>query len=161
MSIVRRVAATNVCLCSLQLVGLFSHCSNVSVCVRVAYALLCHSIEVVLLSMLITAVGHWQLLFYSDLVQFRRSYNWLFIHCCCHFSLTCRCTWLPALALQRQCAAIIMTALRSRCGHYIFVLWFLSSFLFLISAVADWISTIRWLGLPYALGPHGVVLVRI
>ena len=39
---------------------------------------------------------------------------------------------------------IIMAALRSRCGHYIFVL-FLSSFFFfppLISAVADWMSTI-------------------
>jgi len=38
-----------------------------------------------------------------------------------------------------------MAAVRSRCGHYIFVLWFLSSFLFiprLISAVADWMSTI-------------------
>jgi len=37
----------------------------------------------------------------------------------------------------------IMAALRSRCGHYIFVL-FLSIFLFprLISAVADWTSTI-------------------
>jgi len=40
-----------------------------------------------------------------------------------------------------------MAALRSRCGHYIFALWFLllsSSFLFprLISAVADWMSTI-------------------
>ena len=41
-----------------------------------------------------------------------------------------------------------MAALRSRCGHYIFAMWFLplSSFFFffhrLISAVADWISTI-------------------
>jgi len=39
-----------------------------------------------------------------------------------------------------------MAALRSRCEHYIFILWFLlSSFFFfprLISAVADWISTI-------------------
>jgi len=41
-----------------------------------------------------------------------------------------------------------MAALRSRCGHYIFALWFLLSsfFLFLfprlISAVEDWISTI-------------------
>ena len=43
-----------------------------------------------------------------------------------------------------------MAALRSRCGHYIFVLWFLlSSFFFLlflfprlISAVAEWMSTI-------------------
>jgi len=42
---------------------------------------------------------------------------------------------------------LIMAALRSRCGHYIFVLWFLlsSSFFFfprLISAVLDWMSTI-------------------
>jgi len=39
-----------------------------------------------------------------------------------------------------------MAALHSRCGHYIFALWFLllSSFFFprLISAVADWMSTI-------------------
>jgi len=39
-----------------------------------------------------------------------------------------------------------MAALRSRCGHYIFALWFLlsSSFFFsrLISAVGDWMSTI-------------------
>jgi len=37
--------------------------------------------------------------------------------------------------------------MRSRCGHYIFVLWFLSSFFFffiprLILAVVDWMSTI-------------------
>jgi len=37
-----------------------------------------------------------------------------------------------------------MAALRSRCGHYIFALWFLSSNFFprLISAAADWMSTI-------------------
>jgi len=38
-----------------------------------------------------------------------------------------------------------MAALRTRCGHYIFVLWFLSFFFFfprLFSAVADWMSTI-------------------
>jgi len=38
-----------------------------------------------------------------------------------------------------------MTALRSRYGHYVFALWFLlSSFFFarLISAVAEWMSTI-------------------
>jgi len=39
-----------------------------------------------------------------------------------------------------------MAALHSRCGHYIFALWFLSFFpsLFpcLMSAAADWISTI-------------------
>jgi len=47
---------------------------------------------------------------------------------------------------------LIMAALRSRCGHYIFALWFLlSSFLFtrLISAVADWLSTI----LPHMVWP--------
>jgi len=37
---------------------------------------------------------------------------------------------------------LFMTALRSRWGHYIFALWFLSFFPRLISAVADWISTI-------------------
>ena len=38
-----------------------------------------------------------------------------------------------------------MAALRNRAGHYIFTLWFLSSFFFfprLISAVTDWMSTI-------------------
>jgi len=41
---------------------------------------------------------------------------------------------------------IFMTALRSRCGHYIFALWLLSSFFFfihrLVSAVAEWMCTI-------------------
>ena len=40
---------------------------------------------------------------------------------------------------------IFMAALLSRCGRYIFALWFLLiSFIFsrLISAVADWMSTI-------------------
>jgi len=40
----------------------------------------------------------------------------------------------------------LMAALRSRCGHYIFALWFLPFFLSffprLISAVGDWMSTI-------------------
>jgi len=40
-----------------------------------------------------------------------------------------------------------MATLRSRCGHYIFVLWLLSSFFLsffprLISAAAEWMSTI-------------------
>jgi len=42
-------------------------------------------------------------------------------------------------------AAVIMAALRSRCGHYIFALRFLLSSSFfprLISAVGDWMSTI-------------------
>jgi len=30
--------------------------------------------------------------------------------------------------------AFIMAALRSRCGHYIFALWFLSIYLFLLLA---------------------------
>jgi len=46
-----------------------------------------------------------------------------------------------------------MAALRSRCGHYIFALWFLSIYLFfiprLISATADWMSTI----LPHMVWP--------
>jgi len=46
---------------------------------------------------------------------------------------------------------LVLAALCSRCGHYIFALWFLSSiFLFprLISAAADWMSTIldTWCG---------------
>jgi len=58
---------------------------------------------------------------------------------------------------------LVMAAVRSRCGHYIFALWFLLSsifyllsvtfFLRLFSAVADWVSTI----LPH----NGVALVRI
>ena len=52
----------------------------------------------------------------------------------------------------------IMAALRSRCGHYIFIMWFFillsSSFFFprLISAVTDCMSAIL---------PHMVALVRI
>ena len=47
---------------------------------------------------------------------------------------------------------VIMAALRSRCGHYIFPLWFLSFFFFiprLISAVVDWMSAYfyTWCGL--------------
>jgi len=49
----------------------------------------------------------------------------------------------------------VMAALRSRCGHYIFALWFLlllllSFFSRLISAVADWISPI----LPHMVWPQ-------
>jgi len=58
--------------------------------------------------------------------------------------------------LQRHTVLIntvIMTALRSRCGHYIFALWFLlllsSFFPRLISAIADWMSTI----LPHMVSP--------
>jgi len=47
----------------------------------------------------------------------------------------------------------IMAAVRSRCGHYIFLLFPSSFFPRLISAVADWMSTI--------LLHNGVALVRI
>ena len=49
---------------------------------------------------------------------------------------------------QRHCRfTVIMAALRGRCGHYIFALWFLLSssssfFPRLISAATDWMSTI-------------------
>ena len=49
---------------------------------------------------------------------------------------------------------LIMATLRSRCGHYIFALWFLCSIFLsffprLISAVGDWMSTI----LPHMVWP--------
>jgi len=58
-------------------------------------------------------------------------------------------------------SGFFMAALRSRCGHYIFALWFLSSMFYLlsffiprlISAVAAWMPTI--------LSTRGVALVRI
>jgi len=57
-----------------------------------------------------------------------------------------------------------MAALRSRCGRYIFALWFLlSSFFFLkkfprlISTVADWMSTI----LPHMVWPLCEFRIRI
>ena len=64
---------------------------------------------------------------------------WLFVSPMYYFCLTHTC--------------LVMAALRSRCGHYIFTLWFLlSSFFFiprLISAAADWMSTI----LPHMVWP--------
>ena len=71
--------------------------------------------------------------------------------------------WLTVVWLKRYVwtaldtnvwAVFVMAALRSRCGHYIFILWFLlsSSFSFfprLISAVGDWMSTI----LPHMVWP--------
>jgi len=51
-----------------------------------------------------------------------------------------------------------MAAVRSRCGHYIFALWFLSIYLFyssrLILAAADWMSTI----LPHMVWPYSANL---
>ena len=51
---------------------------------------------------------------------------------------------IPGAQCTCWSSCIIMAALRSRCGHYIFALWFVSSSFFprLISAVADWMSTI-------------------
>jgi len=51
----------------------------------------------------------------------------------------------------RYLCHLVKAALHSRCGQYIFVLWFLlsSSFPRLISAVADWMSTI----LPHMVWP--------
>jgi len=51
---------------------------------------------------------------------------------------------------------VIMVALCNRADHYIFALWFLSSFFFLsfpflISAVGDWMSTVL---------PHMVRIIR-
>ena len=49
---------------------------------------------------------------------------------------------------KSRLSMIVMAALRSRCGHYIFALWFLLSssscfFPRLISAIGDWMSTIK------------------
>jgi len=53
----------------------------------------------------------------------------------------------------QEASNILMAALRSRCEHYIFVLFLSSSFTFffprLISAVADWMSTV----LPHLVWP--------
>jgi len=54
---------------------------------------------------------------------------------------------------------LIMAALRSRCGHYYFVLWFLlSSYFFsrLFSAVAGWMSAI----LPHMVWPYATLGCR-
>jgi len=54
------------------------------------------------------------------------------------------CCSLPDDGLLYSCCSF-MVALWNRADHYIFILWFLSSVFFfprLISAVADWMSTI-------------------
>jgi len=70
----------------------------------------------------------------------------------CHFkgiseqSQTVLCGMKSLFVVCDVCDAnLFMAILCSRCGHYIFVLWFLSSSFFiprLISAVADWMCTI-------------------
>ena len=48
--------------------------------------------------------------------------NWLLVSVCCYF-VQCYFLWnLPGVALL---GILVMAALRSSCGHYIFVLWFL------------------------------------
>jgi len=48
---------------------------------------------------------------------------------------------------------VVIAALWNMAGHYIFMLWFLSSILFprLVSAVGDWMSTI----LPHHVWKYG------
>jgi len=76
---------------------------------------------------------------------------------------THRCTcllWPPCMAdadIIFSFCSLFMAALWNRAGHYIFALWFLLSFIFLsffffprlISAVAEWMSTI----LPHMVWP--------
>jgi len=53
---------------------------------------------------------------------------------------------------NRSTSGLVIAAMLSRCGHYIFALWFLSSIFFiprLISAVGDWMFTI----LPHMVWP--------
>jgi len=71
-------------------------------------------------------------------------------HCCVPFSQS------PAYRYSDKrrlfyFSRVIMAALRSRCGHYIFVLFLLllSFFPRLVSAVADWMFTI----LPHVMWP--------
>jgi len=53
------------------------------------------------------------------------------------------------------CVGLIMAALRSRCGHYIFALWFLSSIFFFSPNLGG-----RRLDV-YRTSTHDVALVRI
>jgi len=70
---------------------------------------------------------------------------WPFIVSCLWWLWWCTMVWL---SFQH---AVVTAALRSRCGHYIFALWFLSFFFFprLISVVGDWMSTM----LPHMVWP--------
>jgi len=68
---------------------------------------------------------------------------------CCRIGLLC---FQEAGRCMRQPNLSVMATLWNRAGHYIFAMWFLLSFLFfprLISAVADWMSTI----LPHMVWP--------
>ena len=63
--------------------------------------------------------------------------------------LTFNCHMNNIVARASVTANLIMAVLLSRCGHYIFVLLLSSFFPRLISAVADWESTI----LPHMVWP--------
>ena len=86
------------------------------------------------------------------------------VHKNCHLTVTAAVNSAAFVILRQAykrwqitwCIIIVfvMAALRSRCGHYIFALWFLYFFLLsffprLISAVGDWMSTI----LPHMVWP--------
>ena len=57
--------------------------------------------------------------------------------------------------MQQNFAVIIMATLRSRCGHYIFALWFLSIFLFSSPNRSGRILDV------YHTSTHDVALVQI
>jgi len=84
---------------------------------------------------------------------------------CCIVRISVLCTLFSVICYALQAplySLFIMAALRSRCGHYIFALWFLSIFYLLssffiprlISAAADWMSTI----LPHMVWPYSANL---
>ena len=65
----------------------------------------------------------------------------------CHLGFGLGFVWLCKANIISLKAIFVMAALWNRAGPYIFALWFLYSFFFLffsrlISAVADWMSTI-------------------
>jgi len=64
-------------------------------------------------------------------------------------------TGSPGYSRTKGRKTVVMAALRSRCGHYIFALWFLSFYLFSSPNLSG-----RRLDF-YCTSTHGVVLVRI
>ena len=63
-------------------------------------------------------------------------------------------------AIQTIAILLVTAALRSRCGHYIFALWFLSIFLLLLLIFSSLNLSGRRLDV-YHTSTHGVALVRI
>ena len=76
--------------------------------------------------MLFNNTACWTCLFAAFLVLYERSETWI------------------SSVVAISAVFVFMVALRNRADHYMFALWFLSSFFFprLISAVGDWMSTI-------------------